>query len=97
MAIKRLSRVSRVVMAALLQIYRQGISMGITPPENSPWQGDIVEQLVYNHQLSSTELQQVTTYLVDKYGFYSPYATWPLAYSSAVQAEIGRASCRERV
>ena len=54
------------------------------------WQGDIVEQLVYGRKLTSTELQQIGQYLADKYGLYNPSATWPLAYSSAVQAEITR-------
>ncbi len=52
------------------------------------WQGDIAEVLVYNHQLSSGELMHVDEYLADKYGYYSPNATWPLAYSSDVQAQI---------
>jgi len=44
--------------------------------------------LVYDHKLSSTDFDQVDGYLADKYGLYDPNATWPLAYSSAVQAEI---------
>jgi len=32
----------------------------------------------------------VDGYLANKYAYYSPNATWPLAYSSEVQAEITR-------
>jgi hypothetical protein len=52
------------------------------------WQGDIAEVLVYDHLLSSTEMNEVGSYLGDKYGLYNPNATWPLAYSSDVQALI---------
>jgi hypothetical protein len=52
--------------------------------------GDIAEVLVYDHQLSSTDLQQVGAYLADKYGLYHPNATWPQAYSTEVQGEITR-------
>jgi len=67
-----------------------GITVGAALNGSSPWQGDIAEVMVYDHQLSSTEFQQVGVYLADRYGFYNPNATWPLAYSSAVQAEINR-------
>jgi alpha-tubulin suppressor-like RCC1 family protein len=59
-----------------------GISLG------TAWQGDISEVLVYDHQLSSSELQEVGVYLADKYGLYNPNATWPEAYSSDVQTLI---------
>ena len=48
------------------------------------------EVLVYDHQLSSDELAEVDGYLADKYGLYSPNATWPEAYSSDMQVEINR-------
>jgi hypothetical protein len=54
------------------------------------WQGDIVEELVYDHALSPTEYQQVDTYLANKYGLYGPNATWISAYTSAVQTEIAK-------
>jgi hypothetical protein len=57
---------------------------------NALYQGDMAEILIYNRPLSSTEQQQVEVYLADKYGLYHPNATWPLAYSSAVQTEITR-------
>jgi hypothetical protein len=56
----------------------------------APWQGDIAEVLVYDHKLTSTELAEVDGYLANKYAYYSPNATWPLTYSSEVQAEITR-------
>jgi len=54
------------------------------------YNGDIGEVLIYNRVLSSTEQQQAEAYLADKYGLYHPDATWPSAYSSAVQSEITR-------
>jgi len=66
----------------------QGITIGAAENASLGWQGDIAEVLVYDHELSSTELQQVSAYLADKYGLYAPNATWPLAYSSDVQTEI---------
>ena len=54
------------------------------------WNASVSEVLVYNRVLSTTERQQVEGYLYNKYGIYSPNATWPLGYSLAVQAEIAR-------
>ena len=54
------------------------------------WNGTISEILVYNRQLSSSERLQAEVYLSNKYGVYHPNATWPLAYSSAVQSTITR-------
>jgi len=54
------------------------------------FQGDIAEVLVYDHQLSSTEMQQVSLYLSGKYGFYYPGASWISTFTSTVQAEINR-------
>jgi hypothetical protein len=45
-----------------------GIALGAASDGSSPWQGDIAEVLVYDHQLSPSELQQVQTYLIDRYG-----------------------------
>ena len=57
---------------------------------SEPLNGDVYEILFYNRALSDTELQQAQGYLANKYGLYSPNATWPLSYSSAVQTEITR-------
>jgi hypothetical protein len=65
-----------------------GITVGSTPDPSSGWQGDIAEVLVYDHKLSSSDFAQVDGYLANKYGYYSPNATWPLAYSSLVQFQI---------
>jgi hypothetical protein len=43
-----------------------GIALGAASDGSSPWQGDIAEVLVYDHQLSPSELQQVQTYLIDQ-------------------------------
>jgi hypothetical protein len=64
--------------------------VGAVPNWNDNWTGDIAEVLVYDHQLSSAEMQQVGGYLANKYGLYNPNATWPQSYSSAVQSEITR-------
>jgi hypothetical protein len=58
---------------------------------NSPrefFNGQIAEVLIYNRALTTAERQQAEVYLADKYGIYDPNATWPLAYSGAVQAAI---------
>jgi hypothetical protein len=65
-----------------------GITVGAPTDQYAPWQGNIAEVLVYDHQLSSAELAQVDGYLSDKYGLYSLNATWLLVYSSDVQALI---------
>jgi hypothetical protein len=48
-----------------------GITMGAATGGYDGWQGDIVEQLVYDHQLSAAELLQVGVYLANKYNL--PY------------------------
>jgi hypothetical protein len=50
--------------------------------------GNVSEILVYNRVLSNSDQELTEVYLADKYGLYHPDATWPSAYSSAVQAEI---------
>jgi hypothetical protein len=65
-----------------------GITVGNRIDGSAPWQGDIAELLVYNHQLSTDEMNQVGGYLGDKYGIYNPNATWPTSYSTDVQARI---------
>jgi Chitobiase/beta-hexosaminidase C-terminal domain len=45
-----------------------GIAVGATTSGANGWQGDVAEVLVYDHQLSDAELQQVTLYLGAKYG-----------------------------
>ena len=58
-----------------LQNLTTGITMGAAAGGTDGWQGEIAEQLVYDHQLSPSELQQVETYLAAKYGLtYSPVA-----------------------
>jgi hypothetical protein len=47
-----------------------GITVGAATLGPAGWQGDILEQLVYNHQLNSTEMQEVELYLANKYGLY---------------------------
>ena len=71
-----------------VQNVQPGITIGALYGAGYFWQGDIAEALVYDHQLSSDELQQVSIYLADKYGLYYADATWPLAYSSDIQALI---------
>ena len=74
-----------------LQNMLPGICVGEVESVNGfNWTGDIAEVMVYDHQLSTTELQGVGQYLADKYGLYNSNATWPLSYSVAVQAEITR-------
>jgi hypothetical protein len=63
-----------------------GISVGNF--SYSGWKGDISEVLVYDHQLSSAELQQVSLYLANKYGTYYSGASWISSYSTAVQTQI---------
>ena len=71
-----------------IQNIQAGVSVGTLYGAGYNWQGDIAEVLVYDHQLSSDDLQTVGIYLADKYGLYNADATWPLAYSSDVQALI---------
>ena len=60
-----------------------GITCGAAPGGTNGWQGDIAEVLVYDHQLSSSEIAQVDGYLADKYGLDDPNGTWQLGYSDA--------------
>jgi hypothetical protein len=45
-----------------------GISIGASTSQALGWQGDIAEVLVYDHELSQAEFQQVGVYLANKYG-----------------------------
>jgi hypothetical protein len=65
-----------------------GFTIGVQGWMGGYLTGNVSEVLVYNRVLSSSEQQQAEVYLADKYGLYHPDATWPLAYSSAVQGEI---------
>ncbi|MEI9999725.1 MAG: hypothetical protein WDO13_11490 [Verrucomicrobiota bacterium] len=59
---------------ANLQNINAGVTIGAQDTAGGNgcgWQGDIAEVLVYDHQLSPTELQQVGAYLQNKYGL--PY------------------------
>ena len=49
---------------------------------------DVSEIMVYDHALDSDEQSAAEGYLADKYGLDDAFATWPLAYSSDVQALI---------
>jgi alpha-tubulin suppressor-like RCC1 family protein len=71
-----------------LQDLTPGVTVGAYSNGNAPWQGDIAEVLVYDHQLTDEQLAQADGYLADKYGLSDPNATWPLAYSAAVQEQI---------
>jgi len=51
-----------------LQDVQSGITVGRIPAwDGYNWLGDIAEVLVYDHQLSSTELHQINSYLANKY------------------------------
>jgi hypothetical protein len=65
-----------------VQSVNSGISVG------SLWQGDICEALVYDHQLTSTELNEVSLYLANKYGLYYSGASWITNFTSSVQTQI---------
>jgi RNA polymerase sigma factor (sigma-70 family) len=45
-----------------------GVTMGAATDPCRGWQGDIAEELVYDHQLTPTEMQFVWYYLSNKYG-----------------------------
>jgi hypothetical protein len=57
----------------------EGVTMGAATDPVCGWQGDIAEELVYNHQLSPLEMQTVWSYLSTKYGLQaaSPTAVKP--------------------
>jgi len=56
-----------------------GIYVGAAPflSMNQGWQGDISEILVYDHVLSTSELQQVSSYLAGRYGIISGGYSYP--------------------
>lgn len=72
-----------------------GITIGAPTDQYDPWEGDICEVLVYDHQLSSTELQQVSAYLAYKYNIeYDAYDAPTISpsggsYSSSQTVTIG--------
>ncbi len=68
----------------------QGICIGEGYIKTFTWQGDIAEVLIYDHKLSSNEISKVNQYIGDKYGLYTPSATWPNAYSTSGQSLIQR-------
>jgi hypothetical protein len=68
----------------------QGICIGEGYIKTCTWQGDIAEVLIYDHQLSSNEISKVNQYIGDKYGLYTPSATWPNAYQTSVKSLIQR-------
>lgn len=65
----------------------QRVKSGITVGKK--WLGDISEILVYDHELVSTERDQLNFYLATKYGLYDLNATWITSsgYSSDVISE----------
>jgi len=67
-----------------------GFIVGGASWSSNYWSGAISEVLVYDHVLSESDQEEAEGYLADKYGLYNPNASWPLAYSSDVQAEISR-------
>jgi hypothetical protein len=48
-----------------------GVTVGGAGPNNTLWQGDISEILVYDHALTTSDMATVTTYLAKKYGVLS--------------------------
>ena len=77
-------------LANAAQPLTPGITVGAYNNNGQPWTGDISEVLVYDHSLSSSEMQQVSLYLAGKYGFYYPGASWISSFTTSVQAEINR-------
>jgi hypothetical protein len=47
-----------------------GVTMGGATDPDCGWQGDIAEELVYDHQLTPAEMQTVWFYLSNKYGLH---------------------------
>ena len=54
-----------------------GVTMGAATDPVCGWQGDIAEELVYDHQLTPTEMQFVWHYLSFKYGLHQIEPTQP--------------------
>jgi hypothetical protein len=59
-----------------------GVTMGAATDPVCGWQGDIAEELVYNHQLTPTEMQFVWHYLSNKYGLHQTDAAQPASQTS---------------
>ena len=64
------------------------ISIGAALGGWSSWNGEIAEVLLYDHKLGQTEINQIGGYLADRYGLPHASATWPQAFTSAVQTKI---------
>jgi len=64
------------------------IVLGADGADNVHIKQTVCEIIAYNRCLSSGEQQLVESYLANKYGLYDSSATWPLSFSSAVQAQI---------
>jgi hypothetical protein len=54
-----------------------GVTMGAATDPVCGWQGDIAEELVYDHQLTPAEIQLVWGYLSSKYGLHTIATTQP--------------------
>jgi hypothetical protein len=48
----------------------EGVTMGAATDPVCGWQGDIAEELVYDHQLTPAEMQTIWFYLSNKYGLH---------------------------
>jgi hypothetical protein len=57
----------------------EGVTMGAATDPVCGWQGDIAEELVYDHQLTPAEMQRVCSYLSNKYGIQQASPTQPSA------------------
>ena len=63
-----------------------GVTLGAATDPVRGWSGDIAEELVYNHQLSPTEMQLVWFYLSNKYGLHQTNVTQPSVQTAAPAA-----------
>ena len=56
-----------------------GVTMGAATDPVCAWQGDIAEELIYDHQLTPTEMQFVWFHLSNKYGIHQADTPQPSA------------------
>jgi hypothetical protein len=70
------------------------LAIGTLPNVGYDWQGDLQEILVYDHQLTPAELQQVGTYLANKYAL--PYPQLPSPTFSRVPGLHRFGQCHDR-